>query len=146
MLGTIGLASVFASMTLGARSADPVLAGRRVTIIRGQTILAIAGVPLFVFSPSTPLALVGVLLSGVGASLGTAWHERRRRPDRRRGARQRRGLDRLLCLLGGPPLTGYLGQNITIRKALVAVAVAVGLATLVTGSLRPLPDEERRDT
>jgi len=50
------------------------------------------------------------------------------------------------AFLGGPPLTGYLGQNITVRQALVAVAVAVGLATLVTGSLRPLPDEERRDT
>jgi len=50
------------------------------------------------------------------------------------------------AFLGGPPLIGYLGPNITVRQALVAVAVAVGLATLVTGSLRPLPDEERRDT
>ena len=49
----------------------PVLARySRVTIIRGQTILAIAGALLFVFSPSTPLALAGVLLWGVGASLG----------------------------------------------------------------------------
>jgi hypothetical protein len=39
------------------------------------------------------------------------------------------------AFLGGPPLTGYLGQNITVRQA-----------TLVTGSLRPFPDEEWRDT
>jgi hypothetical protein len=50
------------------------------------------------------------------------------------------------AFLGGPPLIRYLGQNITVRQALVAVAVAVGLAILVIGSLRPLPDEERRDT
>jgi hypothetical protein len=41
------------------------------------------------------------------------------------------------AILGGPPLIGYLGQNITVRQALVAVAVVPGLATLVTGSLRP---------
>lgn len=41
------------------------------------------------------------------------------------------------AFLGGPPLIGYLGQNITVRQALVAVAVVPGLATLVTGSLRP---------
>ena len=42
----------------------------RVTVIRGRTILAIAGALVFVFSPTTPLALAGVLLSRVGASLG----------------------------------------------------------------------------
>ncbi len=41
------------------------------------------------------------------------------------------------AFLGGPPLIGYLGQNITVRQALVAVAVVLGRATLVTGSLRP---------
>ena len=50
------------------------------------------------------------------------------------------------AFLGGPPLIGYLGQNITVRQPLSRFAVAIGLATLVTGSLRPLPDEERRDT
>ena len=68
--------------------------------------------------------------------------------DRTAAARrvQRCRLDRLLCLPRRSPLIGYLGQNITVRQALVAVAVAVGLAILVIGSLRPLPDEERRDT
>ena len=50
------------------------------------------------------------------------------------------------AFLGGPPVIGYPGQNITVQQALVAVAAVVGLATLVTGSLQPLPDEERRDT
>jgi hypothetical protein len=45
------------------------------------------------------------------------------------------------AFLGGPPLIGYLGQHVTVLRALVAVAVAVvlALATLVTGALRPLP-------
>ena len=42
----------------------------RVTVIRGQTILAIADVLLFVVSPTAPLAWAGVLLWGIGASLG----------------------------------------------------------------------------
>jgi hypothetical protein len=41
-----------------------------VTVIRGQTILAIADVLLFVVSPTAPLAWAGVLLWGIGASLG----------------------------------------------------------------------------
>lgn len=47
------------------------------------------------------------------------------------------------AFLGGPPLIGYLGQNVTVLRALVAVAVVLGLATLVTGSLRPLPVDSR---
>lgn len=43
------------------------------------------------------------------------------------------------AFLGGPPLIGYLGQDVTVLRALVAVAVVLALATLVTGALRPLP-------
>ena len=50
------------------------------------------------------------------------------------------------AFLGGPPLIGYLGPTHHRRATLVAVALVFGLATLVTGSLRALPDEERRDT
>jgi hypothetical protein len=47
------------------------------------------------------------------------------------------------AFLGGPPLIGYLGQNVTVLRALVAVAVVLALATLVTGALRPLPVPSR---
>src|SRR4051794_3910786 len=45
------------------------------------------------------------------------------------------------AFLGGPPLTGYLGQHITVLRALLAVAVVLALAILITGALRPPPYE-----
>ena len=62
--------------------------------MRGRTILAIADVLLFFFSPSTPLALAGVLLWGVEASIGYC------------------------AFLGGPPLIGYLRPNSPFGKPL----------------------------
>src|SRR4029450_9424032 len=41
----------------------------RVAVIRGQAALAIAGVLVFVFSPVTALAFVGVLMWGLRAAL-----------------------------------------------------------------------------
>jgi hypothetical protein len=70
VLGTIGLGACIASMTLGHSFADPSSPGRPGDVIRGRAILASADVLLFVFSPTTPLAWAGVLLSRVGASLG----------------------------------------------------------------------------
>ena len=49
---------------------------------------------LLVFGPSTPLALAGVLLWGVEASIGYC------------------------AFLGGPPLIGYLGPNSPFGKPL----------------------------
>ena len=70
--------------------------------MRGRTILAIADVLLFFFSRSTPLALASVLLWGVVASIGYC------------------------AFLGGPPLIRIPAPELTVRQALVAVAVAVG--------------------
>ena len=147
VVGTIGLAAFLASMTLGRWFADRVLARYgRVTVIRGQTILAIAGVLLFVFSPTAPLALAGVLLWGIGASLGFPVGMSAAADDPTAAAGRVSVVASIgyCAFLGGPPLIGYLGQNITVLRALVVVAVVLALATLVTGSLRPLPDKERR--
>ena len=42
----------------------------QVVVIRLLALLGIAGVLLFVYSPSTPLAFLGAALWGIGASLG----------------------------------------------------------------------------
>ena len=146
VLGTLGFAAFLASMTIGRWFADGLLARYgRVTVIRGQTVLAIAGVLLFVFSPATPLAFAGVLLWGIGASLGFPVGMSAAADDPSAAAGRVSVVASIgyCAFLGGPPLIGYLGQTVTVLRALVAVAVVLGLATLVTGSLRPLPVDSR---
>lgn len=149
VLGTLGFAAFLASMTIGRWFADRLLARYgRVRVIRGQTVLAIAGVLLFVFSPATPLAFAGVLLWGVGASLGFPVGMSAAADDPSAAAGRVSVVASIgyCAFLGGPPLIGYLGQNVTVLRALVAVAVVLALATLVTGALQPLsvhsPDQE----
>jgi MFS family permease len=142
VVGTIGFAAFLAAMTAGRWFADHLLARYgRVTVIRGQTVLAIAGVLLFVFSPTTPLAFAGVLLWGLGASLGFPVGMSAAADDPAAAAGRVSVVASIgyCAFLGGPPLIGYLGQNVTVLRALVSVAVVLGLAALVTGSLRPLP-------
>jgi MFS family permease len=129
-------------MTTGRWFADHLLARYgRVTVIRGQTVLAIAGVLLFVFSPTTPLAFGAVVLWGLGASLGfpVGMSAAADEPAAAAGRVSVVASIGYCAFLGGPPLIGYLGENVTVLRALVAVAVVLALATLVTGALRPLP-------
>jgi predicted MFS family arabinose efflux permease len=149
VLGTLGFAAFLASMTIGRWFADGVLARYgRVAVIRGQTVLAIVGVLVFVVSPTVPLAFAGVLLWGVGASLGFPVGMSAAADDPSAAAGRVSVVASIgyCAFLGGPPLIGYLGQNVTVLRALVAVAVVLGLATLVTGALRPLavqsPDQQ----
>ena len=141
-VGTVALATFLAAMTAGRWFADHLLARYgRVTVIRGQTVLAIAGVLLFVFSPTTPLAFGAVVLWGLGASLGfpVGMSAAADEPAAAAGRVSVVASIGYCAFLGGPPLIGYLGQHITVLRALIAVAVVLGLAALVTGSLRPLP-------
>jgi predicted MFS family arabinose efflux permease len=142
VLGTLGFAAFLASMTVGRWFADGLLARYgRVAVVRGQAVLAIAGVLLFVFSPATPLAFAGVLMWGLGASLGfpVGMSAAADEPAAAAGRVSVVASIGYCAFLGGPPLIGYLGENVTVLRALVAVAVVLALATLVTGALRPLP-------
>jgi hypothetical protein len=46
------------------------------------------------------------------------------------------------AFLGGPPLIGFLGDHITVVRALAAVAVLMAVASLVAGAVRPLKAAE----
>jgi fucose permease len=145
VLGTLGFAAFLASMTLGRWFADSLLARYgRVRVIRGQTALAIAGILLFVFSPVTALAFVGVFVWGLGASLGfpVGMSAAADDPAAAAGRVSVAASIGYCAFLGGPPLIGYLGQDVTVLRALVAVAVVLGLATIATGALRPLPVDD----
>jgi MFS family permease len=141
-VGTLGFAAFLAAMT-GARWVGPGLLDRygRVWLLRALAGVGIAGVLLFVLGPALWVAFLGALLWGVGVSLGfpvgmsAAADEPAAAPARVSVVAS----IGYCAFLGGPPLIGYLGQNITVLRALIAVAVVLALATLVTGALRPLP-------
>jgi fucose permease len=146
VIGTLGFAVFLASMTAGRWFADGILARYgRVLVIRAQALLAIAGLLLFVFGSSvaagTVLAFAGLLLWGVGASLGFPVGMSAAADDPAAAAGRVSVVASIgyCAFLGGPPLIGYLGQNVTVLRALLAVAVVLALATLISGALRPLP-------
>jgi hypothetical protein len=42
------------------------------------------------------------------------------------------------AFLAGPPTIGFLGDRVTVLRALVVVAVLLGLAAMIATTVRPL--------
>jgi predicted MFS family arabinose efflux permease len=148
VVGTLGFAAFLAAMTAGRWFSEGILARYgRVTVVRSQGVLGIAGVLLFVFGQAPLLAFAGLLLWGVGASLGFPVGMSAAADDPAAAAGRVSVVASIgyCAFLAGPPLIGYLGQNVTVLRALMAVAVVLALATLITGALRPLPAGSRSE-
>lgn len=138
-VGTLGFAVFLVAMTAG-RWVGPGLLDRygRVAVIRAFSILAVVGLVLFVFGPSTPVAFVGALLWGGGTSLGFPVGMSAGADDPARAASRVSVIASVgyCAFLGGPPLIGFLGQQFTVLRALTAVAALLALAALITGNVR----------
>jgi fucose permease len=139
--GTLGFAMFLAAMTTG-RWFGPGLLDRygRVAVIRALSILALVGLVLFVFGPSTPVAFVGAIIWGGGISLGFPVGMSAGADDPARAASRVSVIASIgyCAFLGGPPLIGFLGQQFTVLRALTAVAALLALAALITGNVKPL--------
>ena len=146
-VGAVGFAVFLAAMTT-ARWFGPGLLDRhgRVPVLRGCAALAAAGLLLYVFAPSIPLALVGALLWGAGTSLGFPTGMSAAADDPARAAARVSVVASIgyCAFLGGPPLIGVLGEHVTVLRALLAVAVLLALAAVVVPALRPLRPEDER--
>jgi MFS family permease len=95
---------------------------------------------LFVFVPVPVPALAGTLLWGLGASLGFPVGMSAGGDDPRRAAARVSVIASIgyCAFLAGPPTIGFLGNHISVLRALVIVAVLLGVAALVAASVRPL--------
>jgi predicted MFS family arabinose efflux permease len=140
-VGTLGFAVFLTAMTIG-RWVGPGLLDRygRVAVIRALSILAVLGLVLFVFGPSTPVAFAGAVMWGGGTSLGFPVGMSAGADDPARAASRVSVVASIgyCAFLGGPPLIGFLGQQFTVLRALTAVAALLALAALITGNVRPL--------
>jgi MFS family permease len=133
-LGTLGFAVFLTAMTVG-RWFGPHLLDTygRVPVIRVLCVIGIGGTLLFVFAPNPPLAFVGSLLWGFGVCLGfpvgmSAGSDEPRHAAGRVSVIASVGY---CAFLAGPPVVGFLGEHLTVLRALTAVSVLLGMAALI---------------
>ncbi|SFS09886.1 Predicted arabinose efflux permease, MFS family [Agrococcus baldri] len=106
----------------------------RVPVLRVTAATAAIGLLLVIFAEPTPLVIAGVVLWGVGASLGfpvgmSAASDEPRLAAARVGTVSAIGY---IAFLAGPPLLGLLGDLVGMRMALLVVLVFVLLSLLTS--------------
>jgi MFS family permease len=140
-VGTLAFAVFLAAMTAG-RWFGPALLDKygRVPVVRVLAAISLVGLGLFVVGPNTPMAFLGALFWGLGASLGFPVGMSAAADDPAKAAARVSVVASIgyCAFLGGPPLIGFLGDQFTVRKALLAVAVLLAVAISVAGAIRPL--------
>lgn len=140
VVGTLGFAVFLAAMTT-ARWFGPHLLDRfgRVPTVRVLTVVAVSGLLLFVFGRDVPVAIAGALLWGAGASLGFPLGMSAGSDEPARAASRVSVISSIgyCAFLAGPPLIGFLGERVTVLRALVSGAVLLGLAVVIAAALRP---------
>jgi MFS family permease len=139
-IGVVGFGLFVTSMTAG-RIWGTVLLDRygRVAVLWSTMVAAGVGVLLIVFGQTPALVIIGIVLWGVGASLGfpvgmsAAADEEEHAPARVSVV----STIAYTAFLAGPPLLGFLGDQVGTLHALLAVAVLLIPSALLVPSARP---------
>ena len=138
-VGVAGFAVFVLAMTAG-RFAGTGLIDRfgRVVVLWGTMALAGAGVLLIVLADQPALVVVGIVLWGVGASLGFPVGMSAAADDPVRAASRVSVVSTIgyAAFLAGPPLLGFVGDEVGTLKALLVVAVLLMPAALVVPAAR----------
>jgi MFS family permease len=138
-VGVAGFAVFVLAMTAG-RFAGTGLIDRfgRVVVLWGTMALAGAGVLLIVLADQPALVVVGIVLWGVGASLGFPVGMSAAADDPVRAASRVSVVSTIgyAAFLAGPPLLGFVGDEVGTLQALLVVAVLLMPAALVVPAAR----------
>lgn len=137
--GVAGFAVFVLAMTAG-RIAGTGLIDRfgRVVVLWGTMVLAAAGVLLIVLADQPVLVVAGIVLWGIGASLGFPVGMSAAADDPVRAASRVSVVSTIgyAAFLAGPPFLGFVGDQVGTLKALLVVAVLLMPAALVVPSAR----------
>lgn len=111
----------------------------RVPVLRASAGLAVVGLLIVITAPLDWAVVVGVVLWGIGASLGfpvgmSAAADDPRTATATVGAVATIGYTAFLV---GPPLIGLIGQHTGILRALLVVLALIAAAGLASGAARP---------
>ena len=110
----------------------------RVPVLRASAILSIVGLLTVIFVPNVGVAIVGVVLWGLGASLGFPVGMSAAADDPKTAAARVSAVATIgyFAFLVGPPLIGFIGEGVGVLNALLVVLVLVAIAGLVSGAAR----------
>ncbi len=148
VIGPLTFAVFLAAMTLG-RWFGPALIDRfgRVLVVRTSALVALVGLMLVVFGQFIPLAFVGAVLWGLGAALGFPVGMSAAADDPQRSAARVSVVASIgyTAFLAGPPLIGFLGDNVGVLRALTVAAGLLALAAMIAGTTRELDESSRGD-
>ncbi|WP_341282246.1 MFS transporter [Paenibacillus sp. FSL H8-0537] len=130
-----------AAMTLGRFTGGWVMDRYgRVWVLSGCAIAAILGLLLVIWGQHYFVASVGVVLWGLGASLGfpvglSAAGDEPQGAAARVGAVATTGY---IAALVGPPLLGFLGEHFGLLRALIVVLIGMVISASLTRSAKPI--------
>ncbi|UJW30660.1 MFS transporter [Saccharothrix sp. AJ9571] len=130
-IGSVAYALFGLAMAAGRFSGSRVLDRfGRTAAMRGSAVIATAGVALVVLAPGIELAAAGVVLWGLGTSLGFPVALSAAGDDPEHAAARVSAVATIgyLAFLVGPPLLGLLGEFAGLRNALVVVVVMLVVA------------------
>ncbi|WP_237188811.1 MFS transporter [Rothia nasimurium] len=140
-IGSLGYFTFVVAMMAG-RFGGTTLLNRygRIPVLRATCTLAILGLAIFILAPTVPLGFIGLVLWGLGASLGFPTGMSAASDDPLKAAVRVSVVSTIgyAAFLGGPPLLGLLGEHFGIRNGLIVVLVFVAVSLVLTSRLNAL--------
>jgi len=127
------------SMTVGRVVGGPLIDRvGRVVALRASGVAAALGLAIVILVPSVPVAVAGIVLWGIGASLGFPMGMSAAGDDPARAAARVSAVATIgyLAFLVGPPLIGFVGDRIGLLNALWIVLALILLAVFVAPAAR----------
>lgn len=119
----------------------------RVPVLRLSAALSLVGLAIFGLVPSLVVAMVGIVLWGMGAALGFPVGMSAASDDPRQAASRVAVVATIgySAFLAGPPLLGFLAEQVGYRHALLVIAVPIAVSLLVMPAARPLASAKTAD-
>lgn len=113
-------------------------------MLRVSSLLAIAGLLIVIFGGNVPIAMIGIVMWGLGAAFGfpvglSAAGDDPRGVAVRVSAVASAGY---FAFLVGPPFLGFLGEKIGLLHALFVVLVTVTIAGMLAHAAKPQGRED----
>ncbi len=139
-IGAIGFGTFVTAMTLARLSGGwAIERWGRVTVLRLTAASAAVGLLLVVVDVSVPVALLGALLWGAGASLGFPIGMSSAADDPLRAAINVSvaGAIGYGAFLAGPPLVGFLAEHFGVLRAILCVLGALVIGVAASHAARP---------